>query len=93
MYLVGKCRKRTDQSKLGSTVKNIKNHFTSLRSACRHTNMHWSQFHSVIKVKDKSTAKLNLKYKHKLGASDIEAIGNFYKSDSSSFPLPDKKYS
>ena len=55
--------------------------------------MHWSQFHSVIKVKDKSTAKLNLKYKRKLGASDIEAIGNFYKSDSSSFPLPDKKYS
>ena len=69
MYLVGKYRKGKNQFQLGSTVKNMQKHFTSLRSACRHTNMHWSQFHSCTKMHQKS--ELKLKYKRKLGAGDI----------------------
>ena len=53
--------------------------------------MHWSQFHSCTKMHPKS--ELKLKYKRKLSAGDIESIENFYKSASSLFPLPDKKYS
>ena len=70
----------------------MRTHYTSLRSAWRHTNMHWSQFHSYTKLHPKSNPKCNLKFKRKLCARDIESIGQFYQSDVSSFPLPDKKF-
>ena len=44
MYLVGKYRNKKNESKLTQTVNNIKLHYKSLRSACRNTTMHWSQF-------------------------------------------------
>ena len=91
-YLVGKYRKCKNKSKLRSTVKNMRTHYTSLQSAWQHTNMHWSQFHSYTKLRPKTNPQCNLKFKHKLCAHDIESIGQFYQSDVSSFPLPNKKF-
>ena len=97
MYLVGKYRNKKNSSKLSQTVKNIKKHYKSLRSACRNTSMHWSHFHrctqlSSTKKEDKKEIKKKKKYKRKLETSDVDSIRNFFHSDDTSFPLPDKKY-
>ena len=91
MYQVGKYRSKRSSCQLSSTVDSMKKHFTSLRSACRHTNMHWSQFHGCTKMHTSKTQKQ--KFKRKLYESDKKNIGEFFQSDHSTFPLPDKKYS
>ena len=90
MYMVGKFRNRKNESKLTQTVNKIKRQYKSLRSACRSTDIQWSQFYRYTKLY-KLTLH-NRKYIRKLETNDIESIRNFFRSDDSSFPLPDKKY-
>ena len=70
----------------------MKKHFTSLRSACRQTNMHWSQFHGCTNLNRIKSQKEKIPLQRKLQRSHIKSICDFYKSDDCSFPLPDKKY-
>ena len=91
MYLVGKYKNKRNVNQLSKTVDRIKKHYKSLRSACRNTDMHWSQFHRATTLSQKRMAQR--KYIRKLETSDITSIGNFFQSDEASFPLPDKKYS
>ena len=44
MYMVGKFRNRKNESKLTQTVNEIKRQYKSLCSACRSTDIQWSQF-------------------------------------------------
>ena len=90
MYMVGKFRNRKNESKLTQTVNKIKRQYKSLHSACRSTDIQWSQFYSYTKLY-KLTLH-NRKYIHKLETNDIESIRNFFRSDDSPFPLPYKKY-
>ena len=89
MYLVGKYRNKKNDSKLTQTVNNIKKHYKSLRSACRNTTMHWSQFQKWTKLWGKEEKD---KYKRKLKNSDKQSIRKFFHSDDLSFPLPDKRF-
>ena len=90
MYMVGKFRNRKNESKLTQTVNKINRQYKSLRSACRSTDIQWSQFYRYTKLY-KPTLH-NRKYIRKLETNDIESISNFFRSDDSYFPLPDKKY-
>ena len=92
MYLVGKYKNKRNNCKLGSTVNKMKKHFTSLRSACRQTNMHWSQFHGCTNLNRIKSQKEKIPLQRKLQRSHIKSICDFYKSDDCSFPLSDKKY-
>ena len=90
MYKIGKYKQKKNEVKLGETVDKMKKKYTSLRNAWRETNIHWSQFHQYTKLyKRKLEAR---KYIRKLNASQITSIGQFFRSEDTSFPLPDKKY-
>ena len=90
MYFVGKYRNKKNVNKLNETVKKMTKKYDSLRGAWRHTNMNWSQFHKCTKL---SKRKINeRKYIRKLDVDNIKSIGNFFNSEHSTFPLPDKKY-
>ena len=90
MYLIGKYRKKKNASKLTHTVTKIKKHYKSLWSACRSTNMHWSQFQKHTKLSE--CKESSQKYICKLGNSDIHSIWTFFHRDNVSFPLPNKKF-
>ena len=93
MYLVGKYRNKKNDSKLTQTVNNIKKHYKSLRSACRNTSVHWSQFQKWTQLREKEEdEKEEKKYKRKLKNSDKRSIRKFFHSDDMSFPLPEKKF-
>ena len=91
MYLAGKYRNKKNVTKLTQTVSRIKKHYKSLRSACRQTDMHWSQFHQCTKLYKRK--QVERKFVRKLDGENIKSIGNFFQTDDTSFPLPDKKYS
>ena len=91
MYKIGKYKHKKNQEKLGETVDKMKKKYTSLRNACRETNIQWSQFHKCTKLyKRKLECR---KYICKLNCDEIRSIGQFFTSEDTSFPLPDKKYS
>ena len=90
MYLLGKYKNKKNVNKLGETVKTMTRKYSSLRSAWRHTNFHWSQFQKYTKLNKKKIE--HRKYVRKLDSQNIESIRNFYSTGDSSFPLPDKKY-
>ena len=91
MYLTGKYKNKKNVSKLTQTVNRIKNHYKSLRSACRLTDMHWSQFHRCTKLYKRK--QVEHKFVHKLDMENIKSIGDFFQTDDTSFPLSDKKHS
>ena len=91
MYFLGKYKNKRNEHKLKETVNQIKKKYKSLRNACRSTDLHWSQFHNYTQLcKQKIEQR---KYTRKLNPVDIKAIGKFFTSEDTSFPLPDKKYS
>ena len=90
MYLVGKYQNKKNESKLTHTVTRIKKHYKSLRSVCRSTNMHWSQFQKYTKLSE--CKESSQKYIRKLGNCEIDSIRTFFHSDNVSFPLPNKKF-
>ena len=88
MFLAGKYKNKKNLSKLTQTVNRIKNHYRSLRSAWRLTDMHWSQFHRCTKLyKRKQVAQqVKRKFVRKLDMEDIKSIGNFFQTEDASFP-------
>ena len=90
MYFLGKYRNNKNEIKLNETVRSIKKRYSSLRSACSKTNIHWSQFHKCTRLNKRKIEQQ--KYIRKLHSDDIKAIGKFFQSEDTSFPLPDKKY-
>ena len=90
MYKIGKYKHKKNQEKLGQTVNKMKKKYKSLRNACRETDMQWSQFHKCTKLYKRKLEER--KYIRKLNASQIKSIGQFFRSEDTSFPLPDKKY-
>lgn len=90
MYLLGKYRNKKNASKLSQTVRRIKKQYKSLRSAWRSTDIHWSHFHKWTKLYERKREER--KYIRKLEFGQIDSIETFFKSDDSSFPLPDKKF-
>ena len=91
MYCIGKYRHKKNQKKLGETVNEMKKKYTSLRNACRQTNLPWSQFHKYTKLYKRKLEQR--KFIRKLNLTEIKSIEKFFTSEDSSFPLPDKKYS
>ena len=90
MYCLGKYKYRKDAKKLNDTVDKMRTQYKSLRSACRQTSMQWSQFHNYTTLNKR---KIEIrKYIRKLEREDIESIGQFFESDATTFPLPDKKF-
>ena len=88
MYKIGKYKNKKDEQKLGETVHSMKKKYTSLRKACRETNIKWSQFHKCtqlekgnVLVKDQQK-----KYIRKLSPSDIKSIGKYFTCEDFSFP-------
>ena len=57
MYLVGKYKNKRNVNQLSKAVDRIKKHYKSLRSACRNTDMHWSQFHRATTLSQKKMAQ------------------------------------
>ena len=90
MYSLRKYKHKKDAQKLSDTVNKMKNKYKSLQSACRQTSMQWSQFHNYTRLNKRKIEKR--KYIHKLEKADIDTIGQFFQSDDTTFPLPDKKY-
>ena len=90
MLEMGKQKGRKNYAKLHQCVNNLKQKYNSLRQACRFADISWTKFHRQTYVKSKS-ALHKKDYVHKLSAEDISAIGDHYKSDNISFPLPNKK--
>ena len=90
MYCLGKYKHRKDAKKLNDTVDKMRTQYKSLHSACRETSMQSSQFHNYTTL-NKRKIKM-CKYILKLGREDIESIGQFFESDATTFPLPDKKF-
>ena len=88
MYFLGKYRNNKNEIKLNETVRSIKKRYSSLRSACSKTNIHWSQFHKCTRLNKRKIEQQ--KYIRKLHSDDIKAIGKFFQSEDTSFPLPDK---
>ena len=81
---------RKDAKKLNDTVDKMRTQYKSLRSACRQTSMQWIQFHNYTML-NKRKIEIH-KYIRKLECEDIESIGQFFESDATTFPLPDKKF-
>ena len=94
MFLAGKYKNKKNDLKLAQTVNRIKKHYKSLRSAWRLTDMHWSQFHRCTKLykRKQMVNEVRKKYVRKLHMDDIKSIENFFQTDDTSFPLPDKKH-
>ena len=91
MLEMGKQKGRKNDAKLCQCVNNLKQKYNSPRQACCFVDISWTKFHRQTYVKSKSAVHKK-DYVHKLSAEDISAIGDHYKSDNISFPLPDKKY-
>ena len=90
MYCLGKYKHRKDAKKLNDTVDKMRTQYKSLHSACQQTSMQWSQFHNYTTLNKR---KIEIrKYIRKLEREDIESIGQFFESDATTFPLPDKKF-
>ena len=53
--------------------------------------MHWSQFHRCTKLYKRKQEER--KFVCKLDVDNIKSVGDFFQTDDTSFPLPDKKYS
>ena len=91
MFLAGKYKNKKNVSKLMQTVSRIKNHYKSLHSAWRMTDMHWSQFHRCTSLYKRK--QVERKFKRKLNTEEVKSIEDFFETEDASFPLPDKKYS
>ena len=90
MYKMGKYQTRKNAKKLTETVDKMKEKYSSLKSACRKTDMWWSQFHSYTRLYKRKLEQR--KFIRKLCPSDVQSIKDFFVSDQTSFPMPDKKY-
>ena len=90
MYKMGKYRSRKNEKKLTETVDKMKQRYTSLRRACSKTDMQWSQFHNCTRLYKRKLEQW--KFIHKLCPSNVQSIKDFFVSDETSFPMPDKKY-
>ena len=91
MYKMGKYRTKKNQKKLSETIDKMKHRYKSLRHAYSKTDMQRSHFHHCTKLYKRKIE--NRKYIHKLYPSDIKGIKDFFVSEDTSFPMPDKKYS
>ena len=96
MYLLGKYRNQKKPSQLQSIVSKIKWQYKSLRRACSHTDMTWSQFHKYTSQrKETYQQQVNKKgneFNRKLNSEDVDSIRKFFNSEEATFPLPDRKY-
>ena len=90
MYKMGKYRSRKNEKKLTETVDKMKQRYTSLRRACSKMDMQWSKFHNCTRLYKRKLEQW--KFICKLCPSDVQSIKDFFVSDQTSFPMPDKKY-
>ena len=94
MYLLVKYRSQKNISQLQRIVSKIKWQYKSLRGACRHTDMRWSQFHKYTSQRKQTLHQQHKtkSFNRKLNSDQVDSIRKFFNSEEATFPLPDRKY-
>ena len=90
LFELGKHKARKDETKLKSTVQQMRQKFSSLRKACLSTNCSWTKFYRFMKLAKPKNRKVSCQ--RKLSQQQIDDIQTHMESEEVTFPLPDTKY-